>query len=87
MTHQVGSGVKFIQGIWEYVFAPIPIVDHFPYLQLRDLSSDYLGYFIIVCRETQDGREREALTTKWTHLAVIFPLYQPVPVWYTVAQS
>ncbi len=47
MTHQVGSGVKFIQGIWEYVFAPIPIVDHFPYLQLRDLSSDYLGYFYL----------------------------------------
>ncbi len=47
MTHQVGSGVKFIQGIWEYVFAPIPIVDHFPYLQLRDLTSDYLGYFYL----------------------------------------
>ena len=47
MTHQAGSGVKFIQGIWEYVFAPIPIVDQFPYLQLRDLSSDYLGYFYL----------------------------------------
>ena len=47
MTHQVGSFVKFIQGIWEYVFAPIPIVDHFPYLQLRDLTSDYMGYFYL----------------------------------------
>ncbi len=47
MTHQVGSGVKFIQGIWEYIFAPITILDRFPYLQLRDLSSDYLGYFYL----------------------------------------
>lgn len=47
MTHQVGSGVKFIQGIWEYIFAPFTIADHFPYLQLRDLSSDYLGYFYL----------------------------------------
>ncbi len=47
MTHQVGSGVKFIQGIWEYIFAPMTVVDRFPYLQLRDLSSDYLGYFYL----------------------------------------